>query len=570
MFRDQLNEYISQLSCSGRELAEASGLSPATVSRYRSGEREPKSAAECEKLIFGITQLAAARGLNSLTEEAVREKLSLFSSESGFDMELLRRNLSSLLMTFSISVSDLARSINYDASYLSRIRSGQRRPADPERFASAVADFVIRRFETPAERDILAELIGVDASAQESEALYRSLVQWLGGHNAERIDDVAAFLKQLDEFDLNEYTRAIRFDDLKVPTVPFQLPLSRSYYGLEAMKSGELDFLKATALGKSDAPVFLCSDMPMDDMAQDRDFTKKYMFGLAVLLKKGLHLNVVHNLDRPFHELMLGLEGWIPLYMTGQITPCYLKGVQNNVYCHFLNVSGSAALSGECIAGAHEHGRYELVKGGEALRYFRERAAAIWKKALPLMEIYREGQAAAFHAFQLASSQNIGPRCRVLSAPPLGTLRAETLSAMLSAHGLTAAEQQRVLNHAAVQRAHMEQILSHSPIADSFPVLTQEEFSQSAPALPLSTLFFPTDIRYTCEEYCRHLEQTNDYAHAHPGYSLRPCRTVFRNISISLHAGRWAMISKSNAPAIHFVIRYSKLRSAIEAFIGDA
>ena len=171
MFRDQLNEYISQLSCSGRELAEASGLSPATVSRYRSGEREPKSAAECEKLIFGITQLAAARGLNSLTEEAVREKLSLFSSESGFDMELLRRNLSSLLMTFSISVSDLARSINYDASYLSRIRSGQRRPADPERFASAVADFVIRRFETPAERDILAELIGVDASAQESEAL---------------------------------------------------------------------------------------------------------------------------------------------------------------------------------------------------------------------------------------------------------------------------------------------------------------------------------------------------------------------------------------------------------------
>ena len=150
------------------------------------------------------------------------------------------------------------------------------------------------------------------------------------------------------------------------------------------MKSGELDFLKATALGKPNKPVFLCSDMPMDDMARDQEFMKKYMFGLAVLLKKGLHLKVGHNLDRPFHELMLGLEGWIPLYMTGQITPCYLKGVQNNVYCHFLNVSGSAALSGECIAGAHEPGRYEMVKGGEALRYFHDRAAAIWKKALPL------------------------------------------------------------------------------------------------------------------------------------------------------------------------------------------
>ncbi len=570
MFKDQLNEYMTQLHCSGKELAEVSGLSPATVSRYRSGEREPKSAAEWNKLLSGIVRLAAERNIPALTEEAVREKLALFFPENSFDTERLRCNLNSLLATFSISVSDLARSTNYDASYLSRIRNGQRRPADPERFTSAVADFVIRRFDAPAERAILAELIGAKASEQDAEALYRGLVQWLGGHDAERSNDVASFLKHLDSFDLNEYTRAIRFDDLKVPTVPFQLPLSKTYYGLEEMKKGELDFLKATALGKSDEPVFLCSDMPMDDMAKDREFTKKYMFGLAVLLKKGLQLKVVHNLDRPFHELMLGLEGWIPLYMTGQITPCYLKGVQNNIYCHFLNVSGVAALSGECIAGAHEQGRYELVKGGEALHYFRDRAAAIWKKALPLMGIYREAQAAALRAFQLAGTQDVGPRCRVLSAPPLGTLREQTLRAMLCAQALTAAERQRVLEHAAVQRSYMEQVLTHSPITDAFPDLSQEAFAQYAPTLPLSTLFFPKDIRYTYADYRQHLEQTNEYARTHPGYSIRPCDTDFHNISISVLKGRWAMISKSNAPAIHFVVRYSKLRSAIENFIGEA
>ena len=383
MFQDQLNAYMTQLACSGRELAQASGLSAATISRYRSGERRPESEAERTKLISGLARLAAARGVPALTEEAVAAAFRPFFSEESFDAAHLRDNLNSLFTAFSISSSDLARSTNYDASYISRIRSGQRRPADPEHFVAAVADFVLRRFDSPAERAILAELLGAGA-AEEGEALYVRLVQWLGGHNAERNNDVTAFLKQLDEFDLNEYTRAIRFDDMRIPTAPFQLPLSKAYYGLEEMKCGELDFLKATALSRSDAPVFLCSDMPMDDMAKDREFTKKYMFGLAALLKKRLQLNVVHNLDRPFHELMLGLEGWIPLYMTGQITPCYLKGVQNNVYCHFLNVSGSAALSGECIAGAHEQGRYEMVKGGEALRYFHDRAAAIWKKALPL------------------------------------------------------------------------------------------------------------------------------------------------------------------------------------------
>lgn len=185
MFKDQLNEYMVQLGCSDRELAEVSGLSPATVSRYRSGERKPESEAERAKLIGGIVRLAAARGIPALSQETVSAALCPFFSEEIVDAEHLRDNLNSLFTTFSNSNSELARSTNYDASYLSRIRSGQRRLADPERFVSAVADFVIRRFDSPTEREILAELINAKEAEEDAEALYVSLVQWLGGHNAE-------------------------------------------------------------------------------------------------------------------------------------------------------------------------------------------------------------------------------------------------------------------------------------------------------------------------------------------------------------------------------------------------
>lgn len=542
MFHDRLNEYITQLGCSGRELAEASGLSPATVSRYRSGERRPESAAEQRaKLVSGIARLAESRGVPALTEEAVAEGFRPFFPEESFDAGHLRAALNTLLTTFSISVSDLARSTNYDASYLSRVRSGQRRLADPERFIAAVAEHVLRRCDTPAERDILAELTG--AGGQGEEELYRSLVQWLGGRHVARGSDVSAFLRQLDAFDLGEYIRTIHFDELKVPTAPFQLPLSKTYYGLEEMRAGELDFLKATVLGQSPDPVFLCSDMPMDDMAQDEDFKKKYMFGLAMLLKKGLRLNVVHNLDRPFPELMLGLQGWIPLYMTGQISPYYLKGVQNNVYCHFLNVSGSAALSGECVAGAHAQGRYELVKGGEALRYFRDRA------------------------FLASDARSAGTRTRLLASPPISTLREETLRAMLAARDLPPADCRRILEHAAAQQDRMETVLTHSPVSDAFPALTREEFERYPPALPLSEMFFDRNLRYTYAEYCRHAEETQAFAAARSGYTVRPCDAAFRNISIAVRAGEWALVSKNGSPAIHFVIRYPKLRGAIEAFL---
>lgn len=45
----------------------------------------------------------------------------------------------------------------------------------------------------------------------------------------------------------------------------------------------------------------------------------------SYVFKKGHHLNIIHNVDRPFNEMMLGLESWIPIYMTGQISPYYLK-----------------------------------------------------------------------------------------------------------------------------------------------------------------------------------------------------------------------------------------------------
>lgn len=81
-------------------------------------------------------------------------------------------------------------------------------------------------------------------------------------------------LEKLDNFDLNDYIRAIRFDELKVPTVPFQLPTTRTCYGLENFRQATLDFLKATALSRSREPVFICSDMPIEELAQDMEFSK--------------------------------------------------------------------------------------------------------------------------------------------------------------------------------------------------------------------------------------------------------------------------------------------------------
>ena len=104
-------------------------------------------------------------------------------------------------------------------------------------------------------------LIGCEAEAlQETEAAVQLLKQWMYQKRGERTDYVSGFLHKVDDFDLEQYIRAIHFDSLRVPKVPFTLPVSKHYYGLSEMRDGELDFLKHTVLAKSMEPVYLCSD----------------------------------------------------------------------------------------------------------------------------------------------------------------------------------------------------------------------------------------------------------------------------------------------------------------------
>lgn len=517
-FKEKLNEYIEQLGCTSKELAQASGLSAATISRYRSGDRLPQWDSEnYNKLIAGLSRLAQEKGISSLTESAISETLSIFSENTFVDIHRLQTNFNYLLNTLSLNVSELSRALNYDASYISRIRNGQRKPADPQEFATKITDFVTHKYQDVSQKSQIAALIGCDADAFKDPDIYRtSLFHWLTNQTQPSKNYMADFLKKLEQFDLNEYIRAIHFDEMKVPTAPFQFPTSRSYYGLKEMMDSELAFLKATVLSKSVEPVAMYSDMPMGEMAKDPEFPKKWMFGMAMMLKKGLHLNQIHNLDRSFEDMMLGLESWIPMYMTGQISPYYLKGSPGNIFSHFLKVSGTAALSGEAIYGYHSEGRYYLTKNKEEVAHYRKRADRLLSKASPLMKIYRLEQAQDFQNFRLHNAHTHGERHYILSSLSLYTMTDGLLEQILAHNQLTPDEQAQIIDYVRSSRDFSEELLAHSPVTEEIPLLTEEEFAKYPMTLSLSGMFLEKDVFYTWEEYQTHLHLLQEYHEKHP------------------------------------------------------
>ena len=568
-FCEQLNDYIKQIGCSSQELVTASGLTTSVISRYRRGDRNPNiRSKQLEQLVDGLYKLSNLKELN-ITRDEIYITLSNTLNDISIDFEQLNKNFNELITTLNVNMAELSRSSTYDSSLLSKIRTGNRNPAKPKDFIETVCNFIVKKYKTEDNKKAVALLIGSTLEElKDSSNYYNKLLNWFSTNSIPSHNYINDFLNNLDDFNLGEYIKAIHFDEIKVPIVPFYRAFSKTYYGIEEMKKGELDFFKATVLSKSNDSIFMCSDMPMEDMAQDIEFGKKWMYAIAIMLKKGLHLNIIHNLDRPFNEMMLGLDSWLPIYMTGQFSPYFLKKSQDNIYCHFNYVSGTVALFGECINGYHDKGKYTLTTNKTDISYYKTKAECLLRKATPLMEIYKEDSKNAYNAFLASSVRIKANRIRILSSLPIHTISDDLLLRILKHNNISDKEIERIKKAVDMQKNILKETIENNIVKDEFSNLSLEEFETSPLSLFLADNFYEKKIYYTYEEYQEHLNLTKKYEKSNNNYKLSiNNNTTFKNIQILIFEKNFVIISKANSPSIHFVIHHPKLRNAIENFI---
>ena len=567
-FKEVLNKYLKELDCSSKKLSNESGLSESVISRYRSGERTPvKNSEQLNKLTKALFNIAKDNGKNKYTLDKIVSDFNIALPSDDFDYTTFSNNLNTLITSLNINTHEMSKYIIFDASHISRIRYGKAKPSNPVEFSNKICSYILNRYKNPDDINNLMMIIGCKKSDLSNEKIYSTLFNWLTSEIVPVKNQISDFLHHLDSFNLDDYIKVIKFDELKVPCIPFYKAKTKHYYGIEEMKQGELNFFKGTVLSKSKEDIFMCSDMPMEDMAKDIDFGKKWMFAIAMCLKKGHHLNIIHNLDRPFNEMMLGLESWIPIYMTGQISPYYLSNLKNNIYNHLNYVSAAATLSGECINGFHNKGMYYLTTNKNEIEYYKEKSDLLLKKAKPLMEIYRENNIKEYHLF-LKKEENIEcDRTRYISSLPLFTISDELLIKILKRNKLTKEEINKIIKYKNNEFKYMNSILKKNKVFDYIYVIKEDEFISDTPSLLLNNLFIDKTINYTYKEYIEHLKLTNEYAKNNKNYNILTEKDkTFKNITITILKNNHVIISKNSNPTIHFVIRHPKLVAAIESF----
>lgn len=568
VFQEQLLTFIADIDISHQELADASGLGNSTISRYCSGERAPKqNSKQVRQLAHGLAMLAVDKGI-SLSEEEILSALNA-TVDDGLTVSynVFLANLKSLLRALGVKRNELARALNYDASHVSKLLSGARTPGNLKTFTNDVASYLARRFIGSKELALIAKLTGTDTERLDTTAALRdNLIVWLGSNARPMQDDsIPHFLAQMDAFDLNDYMKAMHFDEIRLPPAMPRLPTRKEYTGIQKMMESELDFMKTTVLSKTSDSCILYSDMPLEEMAANPEFPKRFLLGMALMLKKGLQLYIIHDINRPFSEMMLGLESYIPMYMTGQISPWYLQKSQSDVFSHLLKVSGVAALEGIAISGKQGEGKYVLYRSKEDVKHYRNRAEALLAKASPLMEIYRRENTEAYAAVLRDIKEKTD--CKVIcSNLPVYFLPEGKLAVLLEKQPSAVAE--TIRRYDAKMREEVFDYLKRGRLHLVIPDLSEEQYAVSPLSLALADLFMEEKLELSYSTYLAYREVlervSSENSNLVVEYSASP---AFHNINITIAGDSVVIVSKEKSPAIHFVIHHKKMIRAFQNFI---
>ena len=496
--------------------------------------------------------------------------------------------LNAYLAALGCTAKQFAAACGMAPSSISRYRAGERVPAPgaPElaKLAGGVTALAAERGVAElADAAVVAEALeravleasgpgAGDAGAQAGQATAPSVGGSASGAAREQDEEAAVrFLLALSRADLTTYLQAVRYDELRTPAAAMAVAATKRYRGIEQLREAHLDFLRLAAAARGTHELLLYSDLPQAQLAEDPAFNTRWMLGLLTALKAGRRISWIHDLSAPFPQMVQGLEGLIPLYLTGQVDPYALDGAQPGVFRHLLFACETSALEGSCLDGWVAEGSYALVRRGSELEGLRQRGARMLELASRPLRAYRD-EAARACGDQLAAYEQLAPAvCAVRCAPPLATIPYDVLEAMLARATLSDAQKAELRDAARRAYLGLVALVERGQVSDTLVGITEQGESPAPVRLVVPELPYDLRLSYEPAELVTHVAATRFFAREHRGYQLRfrPERP-FGDMDVIAYPGVAAVAVKHTGPRATVAVEHPRLRDAIAALVRKA
>ncbi|MBQ8967217.1 helix-turn-helix transcriptional regulator [Ruminococcus sp.] len=396
MLSQKIAYLLKKLDVENSVIAGYAGCSPANFCRLKSGSRRySESSTTVRKFTEGIYNYCCDNGrlddlcrllgtgsieknamISSLINWLFDERVLPDDDSSEDSLKLFGRKLTALMDLVNISNSKLSRALSVDASYISRMKNGERIPRKSTGMMMRLCTVLAERMTEQNKLEQVSGLLGVRADeAHLAELIYI----WLYDHGMPaNVQAVKSFIEQMN----------IPRSQGSLPPVSFNVPpvlIQERYSGNAGLQQAVIRFLSSVSENRS-REILLYSDHRMDWLSGD--FKELWAAMMLSCLRNGTRIKIIHNVERGVNEMIQAIISWMPLYLTGLIEPYYsTRPAGDRFTCTIFLDPENACVQSFSVRDMADEAEYRYITDRESLGKCRRSYDALLSRCRPLVKI---------------------------------------------------------------------------------------------------------------------------------------------------------------------------------------
>jgi len=496
-----------------------------------------------------------------------------------------------LLMNLSgTSNSALARHINLDASYISRLRRGNRAPSKNENYLPAISQYFAKFMSVDAFRSGLCHALQTPPSQIpiDLEPASAMILDWLYDQKMLETKSIGKLLDQVSHFTFPTTSSVFDLASLFGTLNPKE---TSTYLGINGKREAVLTLLATALMSEGAETLYLYSDESMEWLIGDKKFTSQWSVLMSKVIQKGHKIVIVHTVNRGLDEMLTAIREWLPLYMTGSIEPYYYPRTRDDVYKHTLFIlEKKTALVSRSVSRTTNPPIVHLFNEPQTVAHYQNEFQDYLNLCRPLMKIVTTRQNGAVLEMIEEFEAEASPVITLREGLPSLTMPVAIAEAIMTRSGL---DPQEIQYMTGIQKKRNERLLNQLQAFDHTELLllpdkkTLLELARSADAagmirdpvtnqvldalrVKFLSLVGLSDAFYSLTEYSDHLAYTIHLMKTYPNYHVILLEDSFSSgCTVYIRENVGVLVVKDNTPNVLFAINESRLTAAFLDYTAE-
>ena len=575
-FTEKINLIFNHLDLKNTEIAKRASLDPSLLSHFRCGKRIPSQRnTQIQKICDAIIEYSILTKKQSilfqlsLYPQAGNEMISLSKWLSFWllhdyaDFDTVLKNLNSeydyndkafgeklnLIMTMlEISNRTLANSINVDSSLISRLKRGARTTSNKD-LIRLMSSYFYEKAKQNNQLDHFQKIVNPTLTSEmDSELLYK---WFLAGTQEHDVYLISSLFTKINNFSMATPITLPSIDKIIDPEI---IKKDQSiYHGVNGLREAVIRFLNSVIQTDAPTTLYLYSDQNMDWMTSDAEFSKIWATLMAYILKNNNKIVIIHNINRDLKELLEAITRWLPLYMSGLIESYYLDNEQPGPFRHTMFIAPAVgAITSDFIRGHEKNAQYNYHTG-ILIDYPYEQFTHLLSIAKPFVKMYPSLDIIGIKSLQDKATEIIGDTKIISSSPSIATMSPELFREILDRNKIDDVAKIWLINYHRSLIAMITQLMKNGLLIEYVYCPDFDEAYNQIP-LYLSGMHLSKELFYTRDEYQKHIQEMDQFAHNSENYRyIKLSSNPFPSMYILVNKARMIVIKKSETTMATFL-----------------